>query len=110
LMPTFVSQDPQTSSEKALDEAVECPKRIPNELVGDCFWGDIVVEDIEGYGKAEHVSEDIAKPPKTGPLEAVGWDGISNVLDGEVWQFEFVSITVDERSALGFFFASREGG
>jgi hypothetical protein len=95
LMPTFVSQDPQTCSKKTLDEAVKSPEGIANGFAGNSFGSNIVMEDIEGNGEAKHVSEDIAKPLQTGSLEAVGWDGISNVLDGEIWQLESVAIAIN---------------
>ena len=60
------------------------------------------MKEEEGGGEEYQVSGDIVQPSCSRALEAVCWDGISNLLDGEVWQLEFVTIGVQQLRVVRF--------
>jgi hypothetical protein len=105
-MTTLVSQNPEASCKKTLNETVESPKRISNCLGWNGLWGNIVVEDVESDGETDYVSEDISEAAKSRSLEAMSWDSITNFLDGIVREVEFVSIGIYEGRVL----VLRQGG
>ena len=99
----LVSNDPETSSEEALEDGVDGPKGSAGEDVGDVLGRDKVMEQGEGAGEAGNVAEDVVVTLEGRALEAVLGDGITDVLDGVVGRGEFVAVGVDEL-AVGFLF------
>ena len=99
-MATFVSQNPQTSSEQALDKTIKAPEGIADSFAWNCFWRYIVVEYVEGNGQAEYVPKNIAKAPQARTFEAMSRDRISDVLDSKVWNFEFIPIGVQKNATV----------
>src|SRR5689334_7624268 len=81
LMAALMSQDPETGTEETLHEGVRSPQCNTEGLGRDIFWGDEVIVDGEDGGQAQNIPEDISKTSDGGPLEAVRWNGIANLLD-----------------------------
>ena len=100
-MATFVSQDPQTSGEQALHKSIKAPEGIADGFAWNCFRGYEIVEYIEGNGQAEDVPKNVAETSQAGSFEAMGWDSVSDVLDGEVWKLEFIPIGVQKKAIIG---------
>lgn len=110
LMAALVSQHPDTGSEQTLDESVQRPEDEANWSRGDSLGSDIVVEDVEGGSKTGNVSQDILHAAEAITLVAVGWNGITDLLDGEVWQLELVAISVDQLADSGVLLVFRFRG
>lgn len=53
------------------------------------------MEKIERSRQRRDISRDIPKAAERTSLEAMGWDGIPDVLNGEVWDLKRVSVGVD---------------
>ena len=100
-MATLVGNDPDASAEEALESRVHAPESDPRGGGGDVLGRHEVVEDIEGGGKAGHVTQDICPAVEGRALEAVLGDGISKLLDGVVGRGELVAVQVNEVGILG---------
>ena len=98
MVTALVGENPETSSEQTLDDGVECPQRSANWCGRNGFGGDESVEEEECGCKTGDIPSHVAQPPQTRSLETTLWNSISNVVDGEVWQLEFVSVGVEELS------------
>jgi hypothetical protein len=95
-MATFVGNDPETSSKETLERSVYAPEQGSYRRGGNVFRSHEVVEDGEGGDKADHVAEDVNVAFEGGSLEAVLWDGIADILNGEVGGRELVAICIKE--------------
>ena len=54
------------------------------------------MEEVKGSSQGSDVSCDIPKTSYTRSLKAMGWNGISNLLDGEIGKLEFVAICIQQ--------------
>lgn len=102
-MSTLVSQNPNPGSEQALDNSVESPQRDTCRVRRDRLRGDIVVEDVENGGKDRDIPEDVVQAGHSGALEAVGGNGISDILDGVIGDLELVSVGVEHLAIVLLF-------
>ena len=100
LVTTLVGKNPDTGTEKTLENGVECPETSSEGHVWNSLGGDIVVEDVEGDGQACNVSGDVVETGSGRALEAVCRNGISYLLDGVVWNLEFVAVAINQSSTL----------
>ncbi|KAK5635523.1 hypothetical protein RRF57_011235 [Xylaria bambusicola] len=91
LVAALVSQNPHTGAEQTLDKCVEGPEQGPHGRRGDVLWGHVVVEEVEGGTQTHNVAGNIVEARGGGSLIAVLGDGITNILDGVVGDFEFVA-------------------
>ncbi|KAF9769963.1 hypothetical protein IL306_012535, partial [Fusarium sp. DS 682] len=72
------------------------PEQGSHRRGGNVFRSHEVIENGEGGGKADHVAENVDVALEGGSLEAVLWDGIADVLNGEVRGHELVAICIKE--------------
>lgn len=96
LVTALVGKDPETSTKETLHEGVETPEDEANRVGGDSLGSYKVVKEGEGGGEAGHVPQDISQTEEAVTLEAVLWDGISDVLDGVVGHLKGVAVGVDQ--------------
>lgn len=96
LVAALVCKNPETSSEKPLDDGVDSPQRSTNWCEGDVLWSHEVVEKRECDGETADISSDVSQATKTGALEAVLRNGISDIVDSIVWKLELVAICVQQ--------------
>ena len=68
------------------------------------------MEDVESRGEGDDIPGNIAKATQTGSLEAVCWDCITDLLDGEVWELKFVTVRVQKHSGVGLLVDIAAGG
>ena len=113
LMATLVGENPQSRTEKPLYKRVQYPQSSSNWRRWYRLWSYKGVENIEGGCKRGHVTGNISKTTDTGAFEAVGWDCVPNLLDGEIWNLELVAVCVQKHSArvlhLSFIDGSERG-
>ena len=98
LVATLVSEDPETSTKETLDDCVDSPEPSAYWSGRDIFRGDEFVEEQEGDCETGDIPSNIAQTPQARSLEAVLRNCISNIIDGEVWKFELVSVGIKERA------------
>lgn len=96
-MTTLVSQNPNTSAEQTLKESVKCPQSGASNEVGDGLGCDEVVENEEDGGQEGNIAGDVVKTSSGRSFEAVSWNSVAELLDGEVGQHKLVAISIDER-------------
>lgn len=96
----LVGKDPETGSEKTLQEGINTPKDDAGGLGSDVLGSDVVVEDVEGGSEVEAVAGDVAQRANVGALVAVLGDRVADVLDGEIWDLELIAVGVDEFAVL----------
>lgn len=100
-MTALVGNDPDTGSEKTLENSVHTPEESSHRSGGNVLGSDIVVPDGKGGGEANQVAEDVAVSLEGRSLEAVPGDGVVDVLDGEIRRSELVAVGVDEAAIVG---------
>lgn len=98
---TLVSDDPETGTEKTLENSVDSPETSAGGSARDVLGGHIVVPDAKGGSKKDNVAEDVSVSLESGALEAVLGDGIVDLLDGEVGNLELVAIGVKHNTIFG---------
>lgn len=59
LMATFVSEDPETRGEQALEECVDCPQETTSDLRRNVFRGQEQVEKGEDGSEEGDITDDI---------------------------------------------------
>ena len=96
LVTTLVSENPETGTEKALDDSVESPEPSANWGGRNVFWSNESVEENEGNCQTGDVPSDIAQPPQARSFEAVFGNCISNIVDRVVRNLKLVSIGINE--------------
>lgn len=107
----LVGENPKTSTEQSLEEGVQTPESEACRVGGDVLGGDEVVEEVEGGGEAGKVADNVSHTEDTITLEAVLWDGVTELLDCEVRNLEGVAIGVDQLAIRGLLFTCGiEGG
>lgn len=119
LVTTLVSQNPDTGTEKTLDDGVCGPSSESQAAVWQ-RWN-ISVGDVtngeHGGDVLEHVPEGLSETT----LVTVRWDSRQDILDGVVWSLKLVTVSVDGSQLLrqrgditcslgGFGGASARGG
>ncbi len=111
LVTALVGKNPETSSEQTLNDGVQYPQCRTKWCERNVLWGDEFVEEEKGGRKTGNIPSHVAQPPQSRSLEAVLWNSISNVIDGEVWQLELVSVGINELSVslLGCLLQRRHG-
>lgn len=97
-MTALVSQHPEAGPEEALNEGVHAPQKTTKGNRRNVLWRQIGVKEIECGSKRSNIASDIAKAFGCGSLETMCWNGVSDLLDGEVWELELVAICVDQLS------------
>lgn len=95
LVTTLVGENPQARSKQTLDDRVQYPQRRSKWCRRNVLGGDELVEEEKCARKTGNIPSHVAQPPQSRSLEAVLWNGISNVIDGEVWQLELVPIGIE---------------
>lgn len=99
LVTALVGQDPNAGTDETLDDGVHGPQDHASRHGGDGLRGDIVVEEVEDGGQDSQVAEDIVQAGDGGAVEAVGGDGIADLLDGEIGDLELVAVRVKHLGA-----------
>ena len=95
LMPTLVSKHPEASAEQALDKSIHCPQQTSQENGRNVFGNEETVEEHEDRGKDREIAGNVRQAPKPRTLEAMGWNGITNLFDGDVRDLEVVAQSID---------------
>lgn len=105
---TLMSQNPDTSSEQALNEGIEkvCDE---SQFLGRNQW-DVLVSEVESGSNVDEIADNVGHGPDVGSLKAVSWDSITDLLDGEIWDLELVSVGVEKRLSDWLRLIVREGG
>lgn len=93
-MTALVGQNPDTGTVQTLNDGIEPPQQNTGWVRGDGLGSDIVVEDIEDGGKDRDIPEDIVQAGHGGAVEAVGGNGIADVLDGVIGDLELIAIGI----------------
>lgn len=96
LVAALVGKHPQTGSEKTLHKSVASPQGRPCGCRRNRLRSHIVVEEVEGGGQRSDIASNVAEATQTGALEAVGGNGIAELLDGEIWEFKLVAVCVEQ--------------
>ncbi len=99
-MATLVSEDPKTRCEQALKECIDCPQQATSELGGNVFRSQEKVEEGEDGGEKGDIAGHIRQTARPGTLQAMSRDGVTDLLDGEVWQMELISVCIDHTQVL----------
>ena len=94
LVTALMGQHPHTGSNETLNDSVDRPESHTSRHGGDGLRGDIVVEEIKDGSQDGHVTEDIVQTGDGGAVVAVGRNGITDLLDGEVGDLEFIAVCV----------------
>lgn len=106
----LMGENPYASAEQALEDCVQAPENEPYRIGWNVLGSDKGVEEIEGGGQADNVAEDVSHAEKAIALEAVLGNGITELLDREVWDLEFIAVGVDQLAVRGLLLCSIEGG
>lgn len=54
------------------------------------------MEEVESGSQENNVTSDIVETAKCRTLEAVLWNGVSDIFDSVIWNFELVSVSIEE--------------
>lgn len=100
LVTTLVGKDPKTCAKKTLDKGVESPKTCSDWRRCYRLGSDVGVEDVKGGCKGDDISGDIVETGRGRSLKAVCRYGISNLLDGVVWNGKFLAVAINQSSSL----------
>lgn len=100
LVTALVSQNPQTGCDEALNNGVDSPQTRSHRHGGHVLRRHIIVEEVEDSGQNGQVPEHIVQALSGRAMEAVGRDGIPNLLDGEVGKLELVPVGVEHLAAV----------
>lgn len=96
LVTALVGKDPETGSDKTLNDGVAGPEKGAKAVGGNVFRSAELVEGGENGGQDGDVTEDIVETSGSRALKAVLGDGVSNVLDGVIGQLELVAVSIDQ--------------
>lgn len=100
LVTTLVGNDPEAGSEQALEDGVESPEASSNGGRGNVLGSNEVVAEDEGGSDADNVAGDVVETSGSRALEAVGGDGLTDLLDGVVGDLELVAVRVEQGTTL----------
>lgn len=95
-MTTFMSKNPQTSTEETLNESVCSPETSSNGNIWDIFRSEVSVREVECHSKRHDIPSNIVQTSCSGSFEAVFWDGFVNVTDCVIGNLKLVAITIDQ--------------
>lgn len=100
LVTALVGQDPNAGTDETLHDGVDGPESHADRQIGDGFRGDIVVEDVEDGSQNGKVPEDVVQTGGGGAVEAVGGNGIANLLDCVIGDLELVAVRIKHLADL----------
>lgn len=90
-MTTLVCKNPETGGEESLNHRVDKPQRSADWSAWNVLKSDESVEEVESGGQAGNVASNITQSSNARTLEAMLGNGISNVVDGVIWDLELVA-------------------
>lgn len=102
-MSALMCQNPEASTEKTLHECVEKPEAGSYRCGWDILWRHEAIEEVKGSGQRDHIPSDIVEARGTGSFKAMFGNGLVDIIDGIVRNFERVPICVDQRALFGGF-------
>ena len=102
MVTAFVCQNPEACTKESLHEAINCPQGNSHRQRGNGFWRYIVVEEVEDGGNRSGITSNVSKTSKTGAFETVSWNGVSDLVDGVIGDFEFVSVRIEKNTSVLF--------
>lgn len=107
-----MGKNPDSGAEEALEHRVNGPQTSTSRLRGNVLWCHVVVEHVEGRREEDHITGDVAQATNSRAFKAVLWNGIVDVLDGEVRDLKGVAVRVDEFAdrLVGFLLGRRING
>ena len=98
LMSALMSQDPEARTDHSLYDGVDSPQDTTDRCRGDILGRQEGMEEVEDGCEGYEVSGDIVKATSSGTFEAMGGDGVADLLDGEVRDLELVAIGIQHLS------------
>lgn len=99
LVTALVSENPDSGTEHAAQDAVNSVCDSAEVGGGVLEGGERVVEGPRSGSNQCQIAGDVAKPSQSRSFETMLGDSISDLLEGEVRDFENVSVCVQERFA-----------
>lgn len=96
LVATLMGKNPEAGAKETLEHRVNGPEASASRLRGNVLWRYVVVENVKCGREEDHVTGNIAQATDSRAFEAVLWDGIVDVLDGEVRNLKGVAVRVDK--------------
>jgi len=96
LVTALVGKNPETGTDKTLDDGVESPESPASTVRGNVLGSDKLVEEVESADKSDNVTGDVVEASGSGTLEAVLGDSIADILDGVVGDLELFSVSVKQ--------------
>lgn len=95
-MTAFMGKNPEASSKQTLNNGVYSPQCCTNWGGGDVFRSNKFVEENKSGSQTGNIPSNISQTPQTRPLKAVLGNCTSNIIDGIIWDLEFVPICINE--------------
>lgn len=96
---TFVRENPDSGEDQTLEKGVRAPGEESQGGVGE--HGDECDRKVYQHTDVEVVAHNVGHTTESGWLETVGWNGIVDLLHGEVRKLEDVAMKIDMLSLLG---------
>jgi hypothetical protein len=96
LVTTLVGKNPETGTDKTLDDGVESPESPASTVRGNDLGSDELVEEVESADKSDDVTGDVVEASGSRTLEAVLGDCIADVVDGVVGDLELLAVSINQ--------------
>ena len=100
LVATFMGHNPQTGTKASLNESIEGPSSCTDAIRRNVGRSPQCVKEGEGGRKGEDVSSNIHQASGRRTLEAVLGYSITNIVDGELGNLEFIAMGIDQLPKL----------
>ena len=100
LVTTLMGKNPETSTDKTLDDGVESPESPTSTVRGNDLGSNELVEEIESADKSDDVTGDVVEASGSRALEAVLGDRIADIVDGVVGDLELFAISIKQLFCL----------
>lgn len=109
LVTTLMRHHPDTGTEQTLKHSIYGPQHRSHRQRRNGLGGHIVVEEVESDCYASNVARDIGQTGDSRTLEAVRRNGITELLDGIIWNLELVAVCVEHLGATGLVIRRQRG-
>jgi hypothetical protein len=100
LVTTLVGKNPETGTDKTLNDGVESPESPTSTVGGNDLGSNELVEEVESTDQSDDVTGDVVEASGSRTLEAVLGDRIADVVDGVVGDLELFAISVKQLFCL----------
>lgn len=96
LVAALVGKNPETGTDKTLDDGVESPQTPTDAVRGNVLGSDKLVEEVESADQGDDVTGNVVEAGGSRTLKAVLGNGVSDVVDGVVGHLELVAVSVNQ--------------